>query len=149
MKNLRLSLALIMVLVTSSVSAQQTPTEIVASVKSSKDQGFQTMLKDSVAIKKELGADKYYTRLHKLIFRGDIEPMFAESKSWEEIDKALQAKYGAVGEEAYLLTRMRISYEMKQWAEFKPLAKTLLQKYGSHLSEGDRKKYQEGLNAIK
>lgn len=97
------------------------------------------MLNDSIALRKEMGIDKYYSRVQRAIFSGDIEPMFGERKTWAQIDKALQAKYGAIGEEAYLVTRAAISYQMKQWEEFTPLAKILLKKYSGNLSEESRK----------
>jgi len=127
--------------------AQERTSELFAVVKTSKDPNFQKIQKDSVVIKKEIGASQYHSRLSRLIFKGDIEPMFAEAKTWDEISKTLESKYGDVGEEAYLVTRVGISMQMKQWPEYLPLAKRLLEKYGSHLSEADRKKHEEAIKA--
>jgi len=127
------------------VAAQEKPSAIFPLIKTSQDPRFLKILRDSISIKKEIGTDQYHSRLNRMIFKGDIEPLFAEAKTWNEINKALQSKYGAVGEEAYLVTRAGISMQMKQWPEYLPLAKRLLEKYGSHLSEADRNKHEEAI----
>jgi|GEM_PF-5486395 len=143
----RLLFALLFSFPTLAVNAQGKATEVFVSVKSSKDLNFERLLRDSASIKKSVGSDQYYSRISRLIFKGDIEPMFAEAKTWKEIEKSLIGKYNAIGEEAYLRTRAGIAMQMKQWAEYLPLAKRLLEKYGSHLSEADRKKHEEAMKA--
>lgn len=120
---------------------------VSSNTKSTKEPGFQMMLKEPDAFKKSLGSEKYHAKLNRIIFDSDISEMFALNKSWEEIEEALKNSYGSTGEEAYLLTRAGVSMNMKQWQEFLPIAKLLIQKYGGHLSESSRKKFQDAINA--
>lgn len=117
--------------------------EKATSIKTSNDPAFPKMLTDSIDYINEFGRDKFYDQVHRLIFKGEIESMFGQNKSWDEIEKTLQEKYGVIGEEAYLKTRITVAIKAQQRQEYLPLVKRLLEKYSSHLSDGSRLKYQQ------
>jgi len=111
---------------------------IVRNSGSTKDESFGLMVKNDAVFRKVMGSARYSAFMIELIFKEEIQPMFEQKKSWEEIGNALTAKFGAIGEEAYLKIKTIGTMSGKEWNAFVPAAKLLLEKYGENLSENER-----------
>ncbi|MBB5441071.1 hypothetical protein HDC92_004776 [Pedobacter sp. AK017] len=116
--------------------------------KSTKDAGFQLMLKNESDFKKVLGDRKYTTTMMNLIFKGEMEPLMQKKASWDEIGKAV-AGYGAAGEEILLRARTIDYYNTQTWTEYVPVATEYLAKYGTNLSEQERTMFQTAIDQHK
>jgi hypothetical protein len=109
--------------------------------KSTKDAGFQLMIKNEAEFKKVLGDRKYTITMMNLILKGEMEPLMQKKASWEEIGKAV-AGYGAAGEEILLRAKTIDYYNTQNWTEYVAVATEYLAKYGINLSENERTMFQ-------
>ncbi|MBB5439622.1 hypothetical protein HDC92_003315 [Pedobacter sp. AK017] len=116
--------------------------------KSTKDTGFQLMIKNEADFKKVLGDRKYTTTMMNLIFKGEMEPLMQKKASWDEIGKAV-AGYGAAGEEILLRAKTVDYYNTQNWTEYVPVATEYLAKYGTNLSEKERTMFQAAIDQHK
>lgn len=116
--------------------------------KSTKDAGFQLMLKNEAGFKQVLGDRKYTTSIMNMIFKGEMEPLMQKKASWEEIGKAV-AGYGAAGEEILFRAKTIDYYNTQNWKEYVPAATTYLAKYGANISEQEKSMFQAAIDKNK
>ncbi|RZM01733.1 MAG: hypothetical protein EOO88_57650, partial [Pedobacter sp.] len=121
---------------------------VVSFTKSTKDAGFQLMIKNEADFKKVLGDRKYTTSMMNLIFKGEMEPLMQKKASWDEIGKAV-AGYGATGEEILLRAKTIDYYNTQNWTEYVPVATAYLARYGINLSEKERTMFQSAIDQHK
>ena len=116
--------------------------------KSSKDPGFELMLRNEVDFKRVLGDRKYTTTMMNLIFKGTMEPLMQKKASWDEIGKAV-AGYGSAGEEILLRAKTIDYFNTQNWKDYVPAAKDYLAKYSANISEQEKAMFQKAIDEHK
>lgn len=118
--------------------------------KSTKDVGFNLMLKNAADFKKVLGDRQYTVDMMNMIFKGDMEPMLANPAKidWAGIEIKVKP-YGAPGDEILLRAKTVHFYNNKDWTNYVPSATAYLSRYGNNLSEEDRGMFQGAIDQNK
>lgn len=114
---------------------------------STKDPGY-TMLRDEATRLKEILGDRAYTvKLMNLVYTGEIKPSLegTASPDWAAIAQRVKS-FGAPGEEILLRAQTVEFFNKQDWSNYKPVAKTYLDKYGSNLPDNERKMFADALN---
>ncbi|SDE66923.1 Glycosyl hydrolases family 2, TIM barrel domain [Mucilaginibacter pineti] len=118
---------------------------VVQFTKSSKDAGFALMVKQADQFKKVLGDRKYTVAMMNMIYKGDMESMIQQKKSWDEIG-AIVKTYGAPGEEMLLRAKTIDFYNTQNWEGYVTVAKSYLEKYGANLNENEKSMFQKAID---
>ena len=105
---------------------------------SSKDMGFDLMLKNTAAFDAVLGAGKSKATIRNIAMQEDVFPVLfgrsAAPVNWEELEKKLQAKYPAFANE--FLGYAKVNYFMSQgnWEKFAPAVTSYMQQFGAEVN---------------
>jgi hypothetical protein len=118
--------------------------------RSTKDAGFKLTIDNLEQFKKVLGDRPVTVSLMNMIFKGDIEPMLqsTDKPDWNAIG-SIAKKYGAPGEEIFLRARTIDHYNKQEWANYVPVAKEYLEKYGKNISNQDKAAFQGAIDQHK
>lgn len=116
--------------------------------KSSKDAGFDFMMKYPEEFKRVLGDRQYQVNMMNMLYKGTMDPMLKAHKSWDEIEVEMK-KYGAPGEEMFLRAKTVSALNAKDWVSYVPVATAYLSKYGANLKAEERGMFQGALDQAK
>ncbi|PWV47087.1 glycoside hydrolase family 2 protein [Chitinophaga sp. S165] len=110
--------------------------------------GFAVIQNQIPAINALYGSRHGETKLFNLLYAEHVAPAFARRETipdWDLIERRLQP-YGTPGEEVFLRSKAIYLYNKSNWKDYKPVAKIYLEKFGSHLSQEERKMLQGALD---
>jgi thioredoxin-related protein len=105
---------------------------------SSKDKGFELMLKNPAAFDAVLGAGSSKSTIRNIVMQEDVfSALFSRTGApvkWEELEKSLQTKYPAFAAE--FLGYAKVNYFMSQgnWEKFAPAVTSYMQQFGADVS---------------
>ncbi|SDF12503.1 Glycosyl hydrolases family 2, TIM barrel domain [Mucilaginibacter pineti] len=124
---------------------QKTLQAVVRGVSKIADPGFKAMLSEQEAFRSAMGRATYSRFMYEMLFRQEIQQLFNEQKSWEQIADHLKSHYGEVGEETYLRIKSLGALNGRDWAIYRDVAKVYLEKFGNNLQENERLMFQKAL----
>jgi hypothetical protein len=118
--------------------------------KSSKDAGFDMMVKNGPEFKKVLGDRQYTVDMMNMIFKGEMEPMLADPAKvdWSAIETKVKP-YGAPADEILLRAKTVHFYNNQDWTNYVTSASAYLSKYGNNISEQERGMFQTAVDQHK
>ncbi len=105
--------------------------------KSTKDPGFEIMLKNQQKFGQLIGDNNVRQKLKSIIFKSEIKPYVTNIEAkpdWPELERKIVPTYGSPGEEMFLQAKAIHHINQKDWSNFFPTAITLVEKYRSALS---------------
>ncbi|RFS22067.1 glycoside hydrolase family 2 [Chitinophaga silvatica] len=111
---------------------------------STSDTGFQIILSNKEAIDKAMGARQSTIKIMNLLYQDMIAPSIPEQNAnpdWNAISTSLKP-YGAAGEEIFLRAKTIYLLNKQDKANFIPVAKEYLAKYGQYARSDERRRIE-------
>lgn len=118
---------------------------VVRGVGKISDPGFKCMVGEQEAFRSAMGRPAYSKFMYDMLFKQEIQQLFSEQKSWEQIAERLKSQYGEVGEETYLRIKALGALNGKDWTVYREVARVYLDRFGKNLPENERAMFQKAL----
>lgn len=119
---------------------------VIQMTESTKDPGYEFMVKNEKRFKNVIGERKYKVALMNMIMKGEIEPLLniSDIPNWDSIESKIKI-YGEPGAEMFARAKALTLFNKQDWHNFIPAAKIYLEKYGMVIKASDREKLQQAI----